>query len=318
MVARDGWVYSVPGFVNTAGILRIVDATDPVTPNSAGDFVIDPDNYPNWRARGIALSADHIWIAGEGPEFLSLDLADPSAPMLDDVDGPNVTDGHIAIQDELMLISESVGDQARLYDISDPSSAMQIAIIGTTTEYNVGLYENWAVVWGSAGVEIYDISVPSVPALTGLVDTASPEVNRLLVNDDTIFLANNGGIEVIDYSQPDLPMVIAGAYPADYFSDAALLGDFLYLPVTNGLEVYDISDAEAPILAGSYLQIEAYTGGFAIDPPYAYLSTDDGLRIVEELPGLCEARCGNNVQEYPELCDDGNLVADDGCDACTR
>jgi len=143
-------------------------------------------------------------------------------------------------------------------------------------------------------------------------------VRRVLVNDDTIFLVGQSGVEVVDYSQPDLPQVIDGDYPNEFFSDAALIGNYLYLPVTNGLEVYDVADPTAPILAGSYLQIEAYTSGFALDAPYAYISTDDGLRIVEELPGLCEARCGNNVQEYPEPCDDGNLVADDGCDACTR
>lgn len=320
MVARGGYLYVVPGFnFNSTGTLRVVDATDPVTPSNATTVMLDANDYPNWRARGIALSADHVWVAGEGPEFLSFDLADPAAPVVDDLDGPNVTDGHIAIQDELMLIAESVGDQARLYDISDPSSAMQISIIGTSVEYNVALRGQWAIVWGLAGTEVHDISVPSVPALTGLVETSSANVARVLANDETIFLVGQDGVEVIDYSQPDLPQVVdAAGYPDEFFGDAALIEHFLYLPVTNGLEVYDVTDPEAPILAGSYLQIEAYTGGFALDPPYAYLSTDDGLRIVEELPGLCEARCGNNVVEYPEQCDDGNLVADDGCNACTR
>lgn len=319
MVARDGYVYSVPGFgTNATGSLRVVDATNPVAPANAGNIMLDANDYPNWRARGIALSDDHIWVAGEGPEFLSFDLVDPAAPAVDDLDGPNVTDGHIAIQDNLMIIPESVGDQARIYDISDPSSAMAISFVGSSVEYNATLHGQWAIAWGLAGTEVYDITVPSVPELVGLVDSPATNVQRVLANDETIFLVGYDGVEVIDYSQPDLPQVVAGDYPTEYMTDAWLIDPFLYLPVTNGLEVYDITDPEAPILAGSYLQIEAYTGGFALDPPYAYISTDDGLRIVEELPGLCEARCGNNVVEYPEACDDGNLVADDGCNACTR
>ena len=47
---------------------------------------------------------------------------------------------------------------------------------------------------------------------------------------------------------------------------------------------------------------------------FVFLNVDgDELRVVAELPGTCEAQCGNSVTEYPEDCDDGN---DDDTDTC--
>ena len=128
-----------------------------------------------------------------------------------------------------------------------------------------------------------------------------------------------GGLVAVDYSQPDFPQIVDGDYgPVDFHSDLALRDNFLYLPVSNGVNVYDVTDPADPIQAGTYLQIEAFPTAVAIDPPYLYLSTEDGLRIIEDLPGLCDARCGNAFVEYPEQCDDGNLDPDDGCDACVE
>ncbi|MFO0636990.1 MAG: DUF4215 domain-containing protein [Nannocystaceae bacterium] len=317
MVAAGGYLYAVPGFdTNATGLLRIVDATDPATPSQIATFAPDPKNYPFWRARGIAMRDDHVWIAGSDPEFLSVDVADPSTPVLGDIDGPNDIDGHVAIQGDLMLTAESVGDQARLYDISDPTSAMFLSLIGSYVEYNVALHGTWAFVYGGPGVEIWDITVPAVPALTGLAELDPGTVRRMVASDETVFVASSvGPIRAIDYSQPDFPQEFAIDVGAA--SDIALLGDFLYVPITNGLDVYDVSSPQDPVKAGTYLQIDAYTTTVALDPPYAYLATDAGLRIVQELPGLCEARCGNAFIEYPEQCDDGNLDPADGCDACT-
>lgn len=316
MVAAGGYLYAVPGFdTNATGLLRIVDVTDPGTPTQIATFAPDPENYPFFRARGIAMGDHHVWIAGSDPEFLSVDVSDPSMPVLGDIDGPNDIDGHLAIQGDLMLTAESVGDQARLYDISDPTSAMFLSLIGSYVEYNVALHDHWAFVSGGPGIEIWDITVPAVPALTGLAEIDPGTVRRILASDETIYLASTvGPIRAIDYSQPDFPQEFAidvGAAP-----DIALLGDFLYVPTTNGLDVYDVSSPTEPVQAGTYLQIDAYTTTLALDPPFAFLATDAGLRVVEDLPGLCEARCGNAFVEYPEQCDDGNLEPADGCDAC--
>lgn len=320
MVADGGYVYGVPGpNTNADGILRIFDATDVAAPAPLSTFVVDPLDYPNWHARGIAKGGDHVWIAGGGPEFLSIDVTDPALPLLGDLDGPNEIDGPIAIQGDLMLTAESVGDDARLYDISDPNSAMQVALLGTAVEYDVALHDTWAILWGNAGLEIHDISVVGAPMLTGLVAPLPGPTERIVANDDSIFVAAQGGLVAVDYSQPDFPQIVDGDYgPVDYHGDLALRGDFLYLPVSNGVNVYDVTDPADPIQAGTYLQIEAFPTAVAIDPPYLYLSTEDGLRIIEDLPGLCDARCGNAFVEYPEQCDDGNLDPDDGCDACVE
>lgn len=320
MVADGGYVYGVPGPNTSAdGILRIYDVNDPAAPSPLSTFTVDPLDYPNWRARGIAKGGDHVWIAGGGPEFLSIDVTDPAVPLLGDLDGPNEIDGPIAIEGDLMLTAESVGDEARLYDISDPNSAMQVALLGTGVEYDVALHDTWAILWGNTGLELYDISVVGAPVLTGLVAPFPGPTERIVANDDSIFVAAQGGLVAVDYSQPDFPQIVDGDYgPLASYTDLALREHFLYLPVANGVNVYDVTDPAEPIQAGTYLQIDAYPTAIAIDPPYLYLSTENGLRIVEDLPGLCDARCGNAFVEYPEQCDDGNLDPDDGCNACVE
>lgn len=139
---------------------------------------------------------------------------------------------------------------------------------------------------------------------------------RSLANEDTVVLATVGaGVGIVDYSIPSNPIVAGMINPQSSPRDLALRDDFVYVPVQNGLEVYDISNPAEPIRAGAYLELSVYGISLALSDEHVYLGTESGIRVLEDMPGFCEARCGNNTPEYPEGCDDGNLVDGDGCSA---
>lgn len=85
-------------------------------------------------------------------------------------------------------------------------------------------------------------------------------------------------------------------------------GHFIY----TGSYIYDVSDPRIPILV-DYLYYTS-TGPLLIENELAFMA--DG--VYSGIAGVCKPRCGNGSAEYPEECDDGNLIRGDGCESNCR
>lgn len=299
--------------------LIVMDISDPANPAGVGSLSIDEENYPNWNPGDLVASGNHLWTGGENPELMSIDISSPTEPAFDYFAGPNESDGPIEILGNALFAAYSVGEQLRVRDISNPSAPTGLPAIGNPAQVfrDVAAADDRVIAIAGSHLEIWDVSTPAVPMFEGELSGAPWTGSvRSAANGDTVVIATTGaGVGIVDYSLPGAP-VVATTIPGESSPrDIALVGDFAYVPVTNGLRVYDVSNPEEPVLAGSYLEVEVYGVSLAISDEHVYLGTEGGLRVLEDMPGLCDARCGNNTVEYPESCDDGNLDDGDGCSA---
>lgn len=302
------------------GATRIesVDVSDPENPSLISTFAPNPEDYPNWDPLDILVEGTHLWTSGNNPEFISVDVSDPADMMLDFIAGPNFSDGHIAILGDRLYEAHSVGEQLRGWNISDPSSPMQLASIGNPSRVfdDVAGFGDRVIALNGGQLEIWDVSLPAVPVFEGdLLGGSWGGTRRTVANDDTVAIAagSNPEVTLVDYSNPNAPAV-AGTLDEDgAVADLGIRDDFLYVPITNGLRVYDVSNPDDPVQAGSYLEIEVYGTAIGLGDDHVFLGTESGLRILADMPGFCDPRCGNSTVEYPEECDDGNLDDGDGC-----
>ncbi len=103
----------------------------------------------------------------------------------------------------------------------------------------------------------------------------------------------------------------------------------VYASVDGQLGAFDISDPFDPALLGTVsmagggggpLRVTD-DGSYVVNHPgqdYLYVIENGTVHLLADLPGYCEAVCGNGSVEYPEACDDGDLESGDECDAdCT-
>ena len=95
------------------------------------------------------------------------------------------------------------------------------------------------------------------------------------------------GLQVIDFSNPSSPEVIAELYHPDRATDMVLVDDFLYVVGYQDLLIFDISDPYAPFLAGTFntegLSSWGYPTpiGVEIVGDYAYLSGHMSYFIID-------------------------------------
>ena len=322
MVAADGYLYY--NLSGTPSGLRVLDVADPANISQVGTLSLDAENYPNWLSLGLILEGDYLITAGREPELVVFDVSDPTSPQVAMQGAPNDGDGHIALQEGLLYESHGISERVNVRNASNLPDLPPVSNLGNPSEVftNVGAFGSLAAITTNGGhMEIWGTEVPNAPTFEGEYEiTPNPSpIRRILMDEDTIFLITGSGVILIDYANPAIPSEASRLPNPDFTQDAALRGDYLYVPRINGLQVWDVSNHDDPVLADNYLQVDAYANAVTYDETYVYLQTDDGLRVIEELPGFCESRCGNNHVEYPEDCDDGNLDDGDGCSAsCTN
>ena len=297
--------------------LIVLDVSDPANPSNAGELSIDEDNYPNWNPGDLLASGSHLWTGGINPELMSIDISTPTVPVFDHFGGPNESDGPIEILGDVLFAARSVGEQIRVRDISDPSAPTGLPSVGNPAQVfrDVAAAGDRVIAIAGPHLEVWDVSTPAIPVFEGELSGAPWTGSvRSAANGDTVVLATTGsGVGIVDYALPGAPVVAATIPDESSPRDIALRGDYAYVPVTNGLRVYDVSNPASPVLAGSYLEVEVYGVSIALSEEHVFLGTESGVRVLEDMPGLCEARCGNNAVEYPESCDDGNVDDGDGC-----
>ncbi len=314
---KDGYVYGFRTIIPSR--LVTIDATNPENPALAGELQIDEDNYPNWNPGDVAVSDTHLFTGGQNPELMSIDVSTPNMPAFDYFDGPNESDGPVEVMGNLLLQASSVSERINVWDISNPSAPTPLPAVGNPSQVfnDVAAADDLVIAVGGAHVEIWNVSTPAVPEFVGELDGAPwTGTVRSAANGETVAVATTGaGVGIIDYAIPSAPTAAATIPGENFPRDVAIRGDFVYVPVTNGLRVYDVSNPRDPTLAGSYLEVEVYGASLALSDEHVYLGTENGLRVLGDMPGFCEARCGNNTVEYPEACDDGNLDDGDGCSA---
>jgi hypothetical protein len=135
---------------------------------------------------------------------------------------------------------------------------------------------------GLSGLQIFDISEPSSPALVASLDTPG-YAEGVFVHGDYAYVADGpGGLQVIDISAPVAPAYTGGCATQGFAYGVAVKGNYAYIGGgAGGLQVIDVSDPRLPRWIGSY-DVCSTTWGVAVKGNYAYVAGGPGgLQIVD-------------------------------------
>jgi hypothetical protein len=135
---------------------------------------------------------------------------------------------------------------------------------------------------GSSGLQIINISDPSIPTLTGSYDTQHYASGVFLVGNCAYVVDDFAGLQIINISNPSSPTLV-GSYDTPGFAFGVFVtGNNAYVADDIcGLQIINISDPSSPTLVGSYDTPDCAFGVF-VDSNYAYVADlGSGLQIID-------------------------------------
>jgi hypothetical protein len=242
------------------------------------------------RARAVAIAPDgHYAAVADYWKGLSVvDLQDISGRLVQ-VGQASVVDVSVDVAYSGTLAYLSAGNTGlHIFDLSDPrapaplgtlepsGAAGGLAITGTTVYLAAG----------DSGLRIVDASDPAQPVERGafhtpewLYDVAAGP--RLDAPGQVAYLASTGWLRILDTTDPAAPMELGHAYIGGANVGVAVEGSLVYLAnATFGLFVYDVSNPQAPLPAGSY-PWSGLSGVAVADHNVGLVEGTGGLRVLD-------------------------------------
>ncbi len=163
------------------------------------------------------------------------------------------------------------------------------------------------------GIEIFDVSNPLNPVLSGSYET---NCNDIKYFNGYVFVPNGTGMVIIDVSDPVNPEFVSEYEGVGHVSsDLKVSGFYCYLSTAIGLNVLDVSDPALPVLVGVNQPLSGSDLHLEIKGNYAYVTNHiEGLRAVDISDPTNPVTVANSSPAYfNNLALDGDYiyVADD-------
>lgn len=263
---RNGLAYAAD-----AQGLRIVDGSNPAAPALVGQFT-----GAGGSCYELTFTADPdlVYLAGLGGLF-ALNVANPAAPFVAGsaavgnsfscASGPGFVVSAARFTG-LHILSTNL-DQVAL--LQNAGFAMKVAFDGNTLH----------VADLAGGVRLWNVTVPSAPALLAKVAT-DPNCQNLAVTGGRLYAVNSNntgaGLVIADVSNPAAPVTLstydtgAGTMDVDVGGSLAVLANGF-----GGLRTVDVGNPAAPMLLGD-LPLGANTFGVALQANVAFVATFGG------------------------------------------
>lgn len=136
------------------------------------------------------------------------------------------------------------------------------------------------------GLEIFDVSDPSLPELVGKYDNGC--VWDVIVSGNYAYLAwsldggtPHGSLVIVDISDPSAPNYV-GKYDGVSTDLFSVEGNYAYVtPLVGKVGIVDISDPSAPENVGTYYPSLLNFSVTAVSGNYSYEKSGDNIRIVD-------------------------------------
>jgi hypothetical protein len=260
--------------------LRVVDVSDPSTPNEVGGF----EPLGSTSGNGVFFSAPYAYLA-DGLGLLMLDLSNPSSPQemgFYDSQGFAVK---VHVSGDYAYVAGREGG-LNIADVSDPREPLHAADYfeaGSVHVRDVFVSGSHAyVAMQGDGLRVVDVSDPGSPEEVGLFDTVGA-AEAIYVSESTAYLADGeGGLRVFAISDPENPIEVGFYDTPGYAQDVIVSGDYAFLgDGTSGLILaLDISDPASPRVAGEY-ETAGFVWGVYVGDNRVYVANGEhGLRIL--------------------------------------
>jgi hypothetical protein len=175
-------------------------------------------------------------------------------------------------------------DGLRIYDISNPSNAVQVGRFSTNgySPSSVTVTNGYAYLAAGSVFEIVSVTNPASPSLVA-ARALTVQADQLDVSGNYIFLAaQSQGLVIYDASNVFSPLKVGQiSNKGGYATWVIVSGNFAYLANGNdGLRVYSITNPASPVNLG-----HAVTGGFAygvaVAGQYAFVAQSTGIAVYD-------------------------------------
>ncbi len=169
-------------------------------------------------------------------------------------------------------------------DYPDPSPAGP-RVHGPGLVADVTVASNILCMGTDSCIQVFDVADPVAPVFLSTIDLMA---DCLLLHRDVLYAGSRfGGLDVIDLSDPEHPVIGDGLPLPEGALDLAVRGDFLYVALgiyDSGLTIIDIGDPLAPVRRGTAVSLVGLS--VAVDDTRAYLvapSIDDDSSYLTSL-----------------------------------
>ncbi len=272
--------------------LRVLDVSSPSSPVVVGQLDLGSDHW----VQVLDLTGNHAIVLGfqatvledglSSDQFLSVDLTDPTQPVVVSVDLWGGDD--IEIRDGLARVVDAQG--LEIYDVNDPANPVHQGGFGYPSLY-ISFRSGVAAMSGHAlvtreehGLGVISVSDPSTPILVAELDAPGVTLGADRAGDLVVIAAVYRGLRFVDVGDPAHPVELGFFNVGTMFpNDVVIETDLAYATGHGGtgLAVIDIGNPIAPVAVASLLGM---WGGEIIDVAggLAYIvCLDPGLRIID-------------------------------------
>ncbi|MDI6780863.1 MAG: cohesin domain-containing protein, partial [bacterium] len=188
-----------------------------------------------------------------------------------------------------------------------PARGQGTVTIGTMTQvasikpngmsYGIFLQDNYAYMsCESGGMQIIDVSNPSLPVIAGGYDTAALCRDTYVAGNYAYAADGTGGLVILDVSDTAKPVLVSKIAIDGFCHDVAVSENYAYLAAAqSGLWIVDISKPQTPKKLGKYKTADVARGVCIRDGYVFVAASSKGLQIIDisnpygpKLAGECD------------------------------
>lgn len=275
---------------NPAGLVEIVDISDPASPVHAATFV---PSIQSGRLQDVKVHRGYGYFASDfsptndpssGGVFV-VDLSDPYQPVevahINSADGGHKFVHNVFLDGDYLYQVSSRGPEIHVFDISDPTDPQFVrtmfssngSAIHDITVQNGRLYAS--VIFGPGTTDIFDISdVANAAPLLGTFASGSFSHSNWPTADGNFLVSARetagGDVTIWNVQDPANVTLVATLNMAELGIEAytphnpVVRGNHLYVSwYQTGVQIFDITDPTNPIHVGEYDTYPGAVSGFA-------------------------------------------------------
>ena len=230
-----------------------------------------------------------------------IDYSDPTLPAFLTADDGWGREGLAAVDDRLYVSDRSEGGQLQIWDVSDPSSPVELT---TLSGFPGNVWElakagdGWLYAADQGeGVVPIDLSDPDAPAAGEPV--AIGPVLHVDVDGDHLYAAMGSlGVAVLERSDPAAPTLLTTLPVAGSAVQVSASGGFLFAADHEGLMAWDVSDPANPVVV-AHEESEQFALAVISDGDTAWLGDWSILGQWKLTPGAPEMALSNSLIQVP-------------------
>jgi hypothetical protein len=257
--------------------LMIVDLTNPLSPSTAS-VTSAGLSY----ATSIQVVGDHAYVADDQGIHV-FDVTDRTQPAALHVIPTSVRLTALDVAGALAVGSNGLFNELIMLDVTDPAAPRLLSRnMMDAPVHNLQVVGNHVILANDfRGLAIWDISDPTQPVEVGL-SGASVALDVAAVGDYAYVAGGDGGLTVFDIHNRGMPTPVM-TQPTSNRAERVFVQDgrAYVLMGYSGLEVYDVSAPENPVLVGAFSEVFDETLALAVQGDRLYVGSGSTVQVVD-------------------------------------